>query len=224
MATFMFLHGAGGSAADWDLLRAELHALGHDTRAVDLPSDDDTAGLADHTQVVVDALADSPPELVVVAQSLAGFVGPLVCTQVHVDLLVLLTAMIPSPGETGGEWWERSGHRAALAAQDLPDHSDETLFFHDVPPDVLAASAPPRDQSGTPLEEPWPLSAWPDVRTRFLLCRDDRFFPAAWMRELARARLPRDAVIEEVPGSHCAYLSQPHALADALHRAWLAPR
>lgn len=222
MATYVLLHGAGGNAADWDLVRTELHSLGHRTLALDLPSDDDTAGLADYAQVVVDALADPPPDLVLVAQSMAGFVAPLVCTQVPVDLLVLLTAMIPSPGETGGEWWSNTGHDEAVAALGLPDTSSDALFLHDVPPEVLAATTPPRHQSGTPFEEPWPLAAWPTVATRYLLCRDDRFFPADWMRALVKARLPADVVIEEVPGGHCAYLSQPAAVAHALHHAWPA--
>jgi integrase/recombinase XerD len=35
------------------------------------------------------------------------------------------------------------------------------------------------------LQEPWPLEAWPDTPTRYLLCRDDRMFPAAWARRHA---------------------------------------
>src|SRR3712207_7067368 len=30
-----------------------------------------------------------------------------------VDLLVLLNAMVPRPGETGGEWWTATGHEQA---------------------------------------------------------------------------------------------------------------
>jgi pimeloyl-ACP methyl ester carboxylesterase len=77
----------------------------------------------------------------------------------------------------------------------------------------------PRDQTSTLFEEPWPLSAWPDVPTRFLLCREDRFFPAVWLRALVRERLGIEP--GEVPGGHCAYLSQPAALAAALHDCWV---
>lgn len=73
-----------------------------------------------------------------VAQSLGGFTAPLVATQVPVDLLVLLTAMIPLPGETGAEWWANTSHDDAVAALGLPDESPETLFTHDVPTEVLA--------------------------------------------------------------------------------------
>jgi len=41
-----------------------------------------------------------------------------------VDLLVLLNAMVPAPGETAGEWWGHVGHERARAgrpaAQDGP--------------------------------------------------------------------------------------------------------
>ena len=37
--------------------------------------------------------------------------------------------------------------------------------------------------------EPWPLEAWPNMPTKYLLCRDDRMFPAEWTRRLVRERL-----------------------------------
>ena len=132
--------------------------------------------------------------------------------------MVLVAAMVPRPGESGGAWWANTGHADAVAAEELPDDSPETLFTHDVPAEVLAAAGPPRDQTSTLFEEPWPLAAWPDVPTRFLLCRDDRFFPAAWLRALVQERLGIEPV--EIPGGHCAFLSQPRALALALDRCW----
>ena len=50
--------------------------------------------------------------------------------------------------------------------------------------------------------------------TRFLLCRDDRVFPAEFMRRLARDRLGITA--DEIDGSHCVALSRPVELADRL--------
>jgi pimeloyl-ACP methyl ester carboxylesterase len=218
MATFVCIHGAGGRGSSWDLVAAELRAAGHDVVAPDLPCDDDSAGLAEYTDAVVDSIGDRRDDLVVVAQSLGGLTAPLVTERVPVELIVLVTAMVPRPGETGGEWWANTGQAEAVAALHLPDHSEETLFTHDVPADVLAAADPPRDQSGTPMEEVWPLAAWPDVPTRFLLCTDDRFFPPEWMRGVVRDRLGIEP--DEVPGGHCAFPSQPKLLADAILRAW----
>jgi hypothetical protein len=62
---------------------------------------------------------------------------------------------------------------------------------HDVVvPDLTAeALRRGRDQSATPGAQPWPLPSWPDVPTRFLLCRDDRFFPADFLRHVVQERL-----------------------------------
>jgi len=37
--------------------------------------------------------------------------------------------------------------------------------------------------------DPSPLKAWPNVPTRVLLCREDRLFPAEFLRRVARERL-----------------------------------
>ncbi len=64
------------------------------------------------------------------------------------------------------------------------------------------------------MEKLWPLETWPDVPTKFLLCRDDRFFPADFMRRVVRDRLGIDP--DEISGSHCVALSRPKELADRL--------
>ena len=77
-----------------------------------------------------------------------------------------------------------------------------------------------RDQSDTPGKEPWPLPGWPDVPTRYLLCRNDRFFPPAWVRRVVRDRL--DITPDEIDSGHCPALSRPHELADRLEGYWAA--
>jgi hypothetical protein len=141
-----------------------------------------------------------------------------VAARVPVDLVVLVAAMVPRPGESGADWWANTGHDEAIAAAGWAGQPLEALFLHDVPAEVRATVAPPRDQTSTLFEEPWPLAAWPDVPTRFLLCRDDRFFPAGWLRAVVRERLGIEPV--EVPGGHCAFLSRPGELAEALARCW----
>jgi len=225
MTTFVLIPGAGGNAWYWHLLVDELTDRGHDAMAVDLPADDDTAGLAEYADVVVETIGDRTG-LVVVAQSMAGFTAPLVCDRVRVDLLVLLTAMIPMPGESPGEWWANTGHDRAMAEQSARDGTPSTLdtaedleaiFFHDVPPDITAeAMRGGRDQSATPFEKPWPLDAWPDVPTKFVLCRDDRFFPAEFMRRVVQQRL--GITPDEIDGGHLVALSRPKELADQLEK------
>jgi pimeloyl-ACP methyl ester carboxylesterase len=214
MATYVLIHGGGGSAWEWHLVAAELRERGHDVVAVDLPIEDESAGWSEYADTVVDAIGGRT-NVVVVAHSLGGFTAPLVCSRVPVELLVLVAAMIPAPGETGEEWWANTGWKEAAREQD--GHGDDPIavFLHDVPPELAAeALAKARDQAGTPMLEPWPLDAWPGVPTRFLLCRDDRMFPAEWMRRLVRERL--GSTPDEIDGGHAPYLSRPRGLVDRL--------
>jgi pimeloyl-ACP methyl ester carboxylesterase len=169
---------------------------------------------------VVDAIGDRH-DLVLVAQSMGAFTAGLVCTRVPVELLVLVAAMTPRPGETGGEWWANTGQAEAQRTQavreggDPDDDSPETIFLHDVPADVAAESAHHvRPQSGTPFSTPWPLAAWPDVPTRFLLCRHDRLFPADFQRRVVAERL--GLVPDEMDGGHLPALAHPHELVERL--------
>ena len=264
MTAFAIVHGAGGSAWEWHLVREELLARGHEVVAVDLPSDDESAGLEQYADTVVAAVLavtgaalsgetpdEAPGDVVLVAHSLGGFVAPLVAARIPVRRLVLVAAMVPAPGETGDEWWETSGYLAAVRERDAgdggaaaaadnqadaadaddadgtnntdhaanadagPGAAEIATFMHDLDP-ALAAEAlrRGRDQAGRVMSEPWPLQAWPDVPTSYLVLRDDHFFPASFLHRLARERLGVEA--DEMPGSHAAYLSRPAELAERL--------
>lgn len=215
MSTYVLIHGAGGSAWSWHLVVDELGRRGHEAIAVDLPCDDDSAGLAEYADAAVRAIGDRT-HLTVVAHSLGAFTAPLLCDRVPVDLLVLVAAMVPQPGEPPGAWWGRTRWAEARQVEiDRYGDSPEATFLHDVPP-ALAAEANARDrgQSGTPFEKPWPLEKWPDVPTRFLLCREDRFFPAEFQRRVAREGLGVTA--DEMGGGHLPMLARPIELVDCL--------
>jgi pimeloyl-ACP methyl ester carboxylesterase len=208
MATYVLIHGAGSDSWYWHLVAPKLAALGHDVVSVDLPCDDDSAGLAEYADVVVEAVGDRR-DVILVAQSLAGFTAPLVCDRLPVTMLVLVAAMTPRPGESPGEWWTNTGHQ-------FPDPFDpQVVFAHDLSPELAAAlPAHLREQSGTPFEKPWPLEAWPDVPTRFLLCRGDRFFPPDFQRRVVRERL--GIVPDEMSGGHLPALAHPVELVEHL--------
>jgi pimeloyl-ACP methyl ester carboxylesterase len=211
MATFALIHGAGDVGWYWHLAEAELRERGHDVVAPDLPCEDDSAGLREYADVVVDAIGDRA-ELVVVAQSFAGFVAPLVCVRLPVELLVLVAGLIPAPGEAPRDWWANTGYEP-VRGEWSGDVS--ATFYHDVPPDLAAeALKRGRAQSDTPTQEPWPLEEWPDVPTRFLLCRDDRLLPADFLRRVVRERL--GIVPDEINAGHCVALSRPKELAERL--------
>jgi hypothetical protein len=88
-------------------------------------------------------------------------------------------------------------------------------YYHDVPR-ALAEEALRRERGESPTAGrlPWPMDAWPDVRTRFVLCKHDRVFPASFFRRLVPGRL--GITPDEIPGGHCVALSRPKDLAELL--------
>jgi pimeloyl-ACP methyl ester carboxylesterase len=220
--TYVLIPGAGGDAWYWHLVVPRLHERGHDVVAVSLSAGDDSAGWTAYADTIVDSIGDRTG-VILVAQSLAGFSAPLVCERVRVELLVLLNAMIPQPGETGSEWWSNTGqgeamqsHLTALGLSPDVADDDTTIYFHDVSPEVRAQALHrgEPEQSWTPMTQPWPLDAWPDVPTRVLIGRDDRLFPASFQRRIARRRLAIEA--DEIVGGHLVALSHPRELAERI--------
>ena len=152
MATFVLIPGAGGDPWEWHLLVPELEALGHDVVAVTAPGGrrptpagpstptPSSTAIGDRTRPSSSSPSPSPASPR--RSSASG---------VPVDLLVLLNAMIPMPGETGNAWWSNTRRKEAEQAYFAevglpPETADDELavYFHDVPPDVVAEAADPR--------------------------------------------------------------------------------
>jgi pimeloyl-ACP methyl ester carboxylesterase len=219
VSTFVLIPGAGGTASFWSRVVPVLEAAGHEAIAVGLPGGDESAGLPEYTDLTVAALGRRP-DVVLVAQSMGGFTAPMVCARRPVGLLVLVNAMIPKPGETPGEWWGNTGSEEARIAAarngGYPAEFDlETYFLHDLPAEVLASG----EVSGGPeadiaFGQPCAIDRWPDVPTRVISGRDDRFFPCEFQRRVAKDRLGLD--VDVVPGGHLAALSYPAELAGQL--------
>jgi pimeloyl-ACP methyl ester carboxylesterase len=222
LATFALIPGAGGDPWEWHRLAPALNALGHEAIAVRLPAEDDTAGWSEYADAVVEAL-DDREEVILVAQSMGGFIAPLVGARLEVELLVMLNAMIPVPGETFNAWWSNTGsgperreYHASLGLAPGDADDDAVIYYHDLPAEVRAEAMTRvwQGQSMTPLDEPWPLQAWPDVPTRVLAGRHDRMFPLEFQRRIARRRLGLD--VDEIDGGHMLAMSNPSELAGRL--------
>jgi pimeloyl-ACP methyl ester carboxylesterase len=219
MSLFVLIPGAGGAAWYWHRVVPELRARGHQAVAVDLPGPDESAGLPEYAEAVTAAIGGRR-DVVVVGQSMGAFTAPVACARTPVRLLVLVNPMIPRPGETPGEWWGNTGWEtarvAAAAAGGYPAEFDLAAYFlHDVPADVVAAGEPHNQaEADIAFGQPCAIDRWPDVPTRVLAGRDDRFFPLGFQREVARERL--GAEVDVVPGGHLAALSRPAELAGQL--------
>jgi pimeloyl-ACP methyl ester carboxylesterase len=219
VSTFVLIPGAGGAAWYWHRVVPLLQDEGHEVIAVDLPGDDELAGLPEYTREVVNAIGDRV-DVVIVAQSLGGFTAPLVAAKVPVHALVFVNAMIPSPGETPGAWWDNTGSlQAREAAAQRGGYGDEfdpaVYFLHDVPPEIAAKGGPhQRPEADAVFGSVCSFDAWPSVPIRVVVGAHDRFFPVEFQRTLALDRLGVEADV--LPGGHLIALARPLELAEHL--------
>ncbi len=219
---FALLPGAGCEPWIWHLVVPQLQARGHDAVGVRSPYDDERAGLPEYAGAVVDAVRERK-DVAIVAQSLAGFVAPLVCAQLDVRLLVLVNAMIPLPGETAGEWWEHVDHASTLAPvvaeygplEAWDAAAQVAIFLNDVEPALAAECAHHVGPPGAGVfTSPLAIDAWPQMPTRGLAGRRDRFFPLEFQRRVATERLQLE--LDEIDSGHSPMLSRPAELATRL--------
>jgi len=221
MPTFVLVPGAGGSAWVWSRVTGLLVDAGHEAVAVDLPGDDERAGLARYAQLVVDAIG-ARSDVVLVAGSLGGFTAPLVCERVPVREVVLVNAMIPAPGETVRDWWAHTGALEAQAeaarAGGYGPFDVETYFLHDVDAEIAAEGVSyQRSEADIAFESVCDFTAWPAIGIRVLAGENDRFFPVGLQRRVARDRLGVE--VDVLPGGHLLPLVQPRLVANYLLQA-----
>jgi pimeloyl-ACP methyl ester carboxylesterase len=220
------VHGSYHGAWCWDFLRPELERRGHRVITMDLPISDPMLGAADYAKTIEDAL-DPETEPIVVGHSMAGLVIPLVAANRPVRRLVFLAAFLPAPGKSANDQraTEPIDGRVPPSSAEWTDLGDDVwmvgpntateLFFHDAPAAVARwATQRLRAQSYGVLKEITPLTAWPDVESRSIVCRDDRAINPAWVRAAARERLGVEAI--ELPGAHSPFLTRPRELAQVL--------
>jgi len=194
---------------------------------MDLPISEPAAGLADYADTVTTAM-DGLSVPVVVGHSMAGLVIPLVAERRPVSKLIFLAAFLPEPGVSLGEQREREPIDAVVAPKtaewtDLGDNvwmvgpnTATELFYPDARPgDAAWAVSQLRPQAYRFMSEPSPLSAWPDVLSRYIVCHDDVAINPHWCRAAARDRLGTEAV--EIAGAHSPFVTRPAELAELIH-------
>ena len=151
--------------------------------------------------------------MVVVAQSFGGYVAPIVAERIDARLIVLVAAMIPSPGESAEEMFANT----RWEPERLEDSSDLAVFYHDVPRELAdEALSRGRRQSDTPGREPWPLGAGPTSRPGSSCAGTTGSSRRDGSRPLVRDRLGIEP--DEIDSGHCPALSRPRELAELLER------
>jgi pimeloyl-ACP methyl ester carboxylesterase len=220
------VHGSYHGAWCWDFLTPELERLGHRVLAVTLPISDPSLGAADYAKTVEAALGGAS-EPILVGHSMAGLVIPIVASRRPIRRLVFLAAFMPSPGRSANEQraTEAIDGRVPPRTAEWTDLGDDVwmvgpntateLFFHDAPAAVARwATKRLRPQAYRVFTETTPLTAWPDVESRTIVCRDDRALNPDWVRTASRERLGVNAI--ELGGGNSPSLTRPAELAQVL--------
>jgi pimeloyl-ACP methyl ester carboxylesterase len=219
MSTFGLVHGAWHGAWVWERLVPELEVRGHHHVAVDLPCEDDDAGLDEYARTVADALGDAE-DVVLVGHSLGGLTVPRVAALRPVARIVLVAALLPREGMSlvdqlradrgiliGGNEGRRIDERRRLEWFDAA--AAIRALYGDVDTQVAAAAfARLRPQANKPHVEK-ATEPWPDVPTTHLVCAQDRMVSPDYQR---RAPFPQQLVAS----AHAPMLSRPTELARLL--------
>jgi pimeloyl-ACP methyl ester carboxylesterase len=188
---------------------------GHEPIAIDLPGDDRHAGLA--------AYADNrrprhrgTKDVILVAQSLAGFTTPLACARADDRV-----RQRDDPKARRGRWcmvgrnWSDRSTGTSCGAGRLCDglRSRNLLSARRATHDVLRAGPEqPREEAEIAFSESCRFERWLDIPIHVLAGRDDRFFPIELQRRIARERLRR----EVIPGGHLVAFSNSEGLTERL--------
>lgn len=228
MTLFALLHGGMHKGSCWDLVREELHRLGHRSVAPDLPVDDDSAGAREWARVAAAAIdceksgADGATDVIVVAHSVAGLALPVLAGLRPIRRMVFVGGLLPVPGVTFADHLADNPDAVIFPKPEaggtgpfgMTWESVRAGFYHDCPQDIArSAFAEMRAQSFTIFLEPSPLEEWPDVPSTYVLLRHDRAVGASWARRNADRV---GAQLVELDGGHSPFFARPVELAELL--------
>ena len=129
--------------------------------------------------------------------------------------------MVPETGEKPAEWWTNTRYAQAVEEQGGRDGgltgSDDpfVVFYHDVPRAVAEEAMSARALGvRCGVQQSVATRRVAHRPTRFVVCTEDRFFPAEFLRRVVADRL--GIVPDEIAAGHCVALSRPEELGRLL--------
>lgn len=232
VSDILLIHGSGHGAWCFQPLIAALQALGHNSRAIDLPgAGEDTTPhaevtLASYAETICGALG---PKTLLLGHSAAGYAITAAAERAPEGIarLVFLCAYVPEPGRSMLDLMRdaprRPLHGRLIKSADglsysAPAEVAEESFYHDCT-EAQRAFAIPRlcPQPIAPQAEVVNLSkASQSLQRSYILCRDDRTIPPEHQAAMT-ASWPR-ADVHEIDSGHSPFLSAPAELAALIDR------
>jgi pimeloyl-ACP methyl ester carboxylesterase len=245
--TFVLVHGAFQSAADWQAAADALRAGGDTAVTINLPGRAGdgralgTVQMADHVATVMEAVkaaaaADPDGKVTLVGHSFGGMVISAVAERDRSQLagLVYVAAYLPRVGTTPGDSMQdlaTSDHHGAWKADSFVPAADYSsasvnprdraeIFANDAEPSAAKAIvAAMVDEPLAPLATPVPLTAngFGTVRVAYIVTLRDK----AVSTDMQLTMLGRGSVAEalSLDTGHSPLRTAPDALAKAIRRA-----
>lgn len=200
MATFSLVHGAWGVGSQWDLVRTELEARGHEVHTPDLPCEDLEAGVAEYVTAV-------PTCDIVVGHSLGGMTIPYVDARSHVFLCALVPGAVTGWDDVFVEGFAAGRERDELGRSYYPDP-------------VVAAAEMQYPAEHAHLTEhlrrqaPYSTDPRPVEHAAYVVCTEDAVIRPDWQRHAAADVLGVEPI--ELEAGHMPMLERPRELAKIL--------
>jgi pimeloyl-ACP methyl ester carboxylesterase len=226
--TIVLVHGAFADASGWNDVIRRLIRDGYSVLAPANP----LRGVDTDSAYLASVLATITGPIVLVGHSYGGVIITNAATgNPNVKALVYVAAFAPDAGDTVlGLQTKFPGTKLGEAQLDfrpylLPDGKPSAdgyvktdvfrdIFAGDLPRSttaVMAATQRPGDVHT--LQQASGAPAWKQIRSWYLVARDDNLIPAAVQRFMAQRAGSR---VVEVRASHVAMMSQPHVTADLI--------
>lgn len=226
MSKFLLVHGTGHGAWCWRDLIPELHRLGHQARAIDLPchGEDHTpiadANLDSYARAILDAL-ETPT--IVVGHSMGGFpITQAACLKPdNIRHLVYLCAYVPTPETSLVEMRKAWPEQPLANAFDVSTDRQSFRFKPELIQDRLYQDCPEvlefaRDHL---CDEPMApsmtaISGQHMVPASYIRCTTDRAIPPAYQTQMAK----RCDATYDFNAGHSPFFADPAGLATILDR------
>jgi pimeloyl-ACP methyl ester carboxylesterase len=222
--SIVLVHGGFVDGFGWEGVYHLLKKDGFEVIAVQNP----TISLADDVAVTKRAIATAKGDVVLVGHSYGGAVVSEAGNDPKVKALVYITAFAPDKGESVASLIANPAPGAPvppiLAPVDgflfLDREKFAASFAADVRPDLAAFMADSQVQWGLEalqgaISEP----AWRSKRSHYLVAMDDGMIPPPAQRMMANRA---GAHVNEAPGSHAIYVSNPEVVASVIRQAAVA--
>ena len=214
MSAVLLVPGSWHGSWCWDDVLDRLVAAGVTARAIDLPSNDGAAGLADDAAAVREGLAQLGEPAVVVGHSYGGIAisegGAGAAGLVYLCAFMLDEgeALLDAMQHQLPDWIELDEQRGSH----LATRTDEVLYA-DCPPDVAAAAgARLTRQSVAAIATPQSAAAWKTVPSTYVVSEQDAAVPPPAQEAMSA----RAGSVHRLPSSHSPFLSRPAEVCDII--------